>query len=164
METLNAARRDSRVIKDFIKTKTKDFESAEREASELQRTLTSLSTRLEKRKASLGMSTSLSAYLQLNEPIAEDQEEDELLRPGDAYCGCGGGGGGGGGSGGVKFQPLSLGQNDNEVDNEDDIEDNEGDNEDHNEDNNEDHNEDYDEDNDVDDKIMRIIKRVITRG
>ena len=103
------ARRDCGLSKDFIKTKTKDFESADREATDLQRMLTSLSTRLEKRKASLGMSTSLSAYLQLNAPTAEDQTDDELLRPGqDAYCG-GTSAGAGGNNGGSDGDGICVG-------------------------------------------------------
>lgn len=71
-----------RLVKDAIKSKTKDFEEADRASSDLQRSLVSTSAQLEKLKASVGQPSSLGTYLQLNEVITEDDQEDELLKPG----------------------------------------------------------------------------------
>lgn len=82
MENLNSLKNEMRLVKDTIKRKTKDFEEADRAASELQRLLVSTSARLENLKASVDQSSSLGAYLQLNEVITEDDAEDVLLKPG----------------------------------------------------------------------------------
>ena len=69
-------------MKKAIKNTTGKFEDAKIRTEELLEKLTHKATILEKLKAKVGLSTSLDAYLHLNEMEAEEVEEDELLKQG----------------------------------------------------------------------------------
>jgi hypothetical protein len=66
-----------------IRTITTNFENARDRTAQLLTELTLKATALEKLKAQLGMSTSLSAFLQLNEMSDEEEEDTELLKDGE---------------------------------------------------------------------------------
>ena len=70
-------------MKESILDVTKEFQEAEAHATQLQQKLTLESAKLEKLKATLGMSSSsLIAYLQLNEFVVEELKDDDLLKQG----------------------------------------------------------------------------------
>ncbi|KAL5010133.1 hypothetical protein ScPMuIL_012438 [Solemya velum] len=77
--TLDQTRTDAKVMKKAIKTVTTKFEDAKETTADLLNQLTLKATVLEKLKAKVGLSTSLDAYLHLNEMEAVEEEEDELL-------------------------------------------------------------------------------------
>ncbi|XP_060567478.1 dynein axonemal heavy chain 5-like [Ruditapes philippinarum] len=80
LATLDQTRSDAKVMKKAIKNTTGKFEDAKVRTEELLEKLTHKATILEKLKAKVGLSTSLDAYLHLNEMEAEEVEEDELLK------------------------------------------------------------------------------------
>ena len=69
-------------MKKAIKNTTGKFEESKTRTEQLLIKLTSKATILEKLKAKVGLSTSLDAYLHLNEMDMEAEEEDELLQKG----------------------------------------------------------------------------------
>ncbi|WAR07684.1 DYHG-like protein [Mya arenaria] len=75
-------RNDAKVMKKAIKNTTGKFEEAKVRTEELLIQLSHKATILEKLKAKVGLSTSLDAYLHLNEMETEQEEEDELLKQG----------------------------------------------------------------------------------
>lgn len=82
MATLDQTRKDAKTMKQSIRTTTSKFEAAKENTAKLLADLTQKATTLEKLKASLGMSTSLSAFLQLNEMSDEEEEDTDLLKDG----------------------------------------------------------------------------------
>ncbi|XP_053397319.1 dynein axonemal heavy chain 5-like isoform X6 [Mercenaria mercenaria] len=80
LATLDQTRNDAKVMKKAIKNTTGKFEDAKVRTEDLLEKLTHKATILEKLKAKVGLSTSLDAYLHLNEMEAEEVEEDELLK------------------------------------------------------------------------------------
>ncbi|KAL4232681.1 hypothetical protein ACF0H5_007369 [Mactra antiquata] len=80
LATLDQTRNDAKVMKKAIKNTNGKFEDAKIRTEELLVKLTNKATILEKLKAKVGLSTSLDAYLHLNEMEAEQHEEDELLK------------------------------------------------------------------------------------
>lgn len=82
LATLDQTRSDAKVMKKAIKNTTGKFEDAKIRTEDLLEKLTHKATILEKLKAKVGLSTSLDAYLHLNEMEAEEHEEDELLKQG----------------------------------------------------------------------------------
>ena len=82
LATLEQTRTDAKVMKKAIKTTTGKFEAAKTHTEQLLVKLTSKATALEKLKAKIGLSTSLDAYLHLNEMDQEAEEEDDLLKRG----------------------------------------------------------------------------------
>ena len=87
LATLEQTRTDAKVMKKAIKNTTGKFEESKTRTEELLAKLTAKATILEKLKAKVGLSTSLDAYLHLNEMDMEAEEEDELLKRGK-YCFC----------------------------------------------------------------------------
>jgi len=83
LATLDQTRSDAKVMKKAIKNTTGKFEDAKVRTEQLLVRLSNRATVLEKLKAKVGLSTSLDAYLHLNEMEAEQQEEDELLKQGE---------------------------------------------------------------------------------
>ena len=81
--TLDQTRKDARKMRESIRSRTSEFEGARERAANLMNTLTHKATSLEKLKARVGMATSLSAFLQLNELSDEELEEDDLLLEGE---------------------------------------------------------------------------------
>ncbi|KAK3577475.1 hypothetical protein CHS0354_032326 [Potamilus streckersoni] len=77
--TLERTRADAKSMKKLIKTETISFDEAKVTTEELLKKLTDEATILEKLKAKIGLSTSLDAYLHLNEMATEQDVEDELL-------------------------------------------------------------------------------------
>ena len=75
--------KDARTMKDSIRTITQKFDVAKENTAGLLSKLTVQATALEKLKAKIGMSTSLSAFLQLNELSDEEEDEGELLKDGN---------------------------------------------------------------------------------
>ena len=69
-------------MKKAIKNTNGKYEDAKNRTEDLLVQLTSKATILEKLKAKVGLSTSLDAYLHLNEMETEVEEEDELLKQG----------------------------------------------------------------------------------
>ena len=82
MVTLEKTRKDTKLMKQSIQDITGKYEVAHGNTADLLKKLTSKVTTLEKLKAKLGMSTSLSAFLELNELREECEEEEELLYQG----------------------------------------------------------------------------------
>ncbi|XP_052807484.1 dynein axonemal heavy chain 5-like isoform X7 [Mya arenaria] len=80
LATLDQTRNDAKVMKKAIKNTTGKFEEAKVRTEELLIQLSHKATILEKLKAKVGLSTSLDAYLHLNEMETEQEEEDELLK------------------------------------------------------------------------------------
>lgn len=66
----------------YIKNIHKNYENAKEKTAVLLQQLTAKATILEKLKAKVGIATSLSAFLQLNELSDEEEEEDDLLKEG----------------------------------------------------------------------------------
>ena len=66
-------------MKQSILDITAKYEVAHGNTADLLGQLTAKATKLEKLKAKLGMSTSLSAFLELNELKEESEDEEELL-------------------------------------------------------------------------------------
>ena len=69
-------------MKEQIKNITSRFENSKEQTATLLIKLTNRATVLEKLKAQGGVSTSLSAFLQMNELSDEEEEEDNLLEEG----------------------------------------------------------------------------------
>ena len=69
-------------MKENIKGVSKEFEDAKEKTASLMSTLTHRATVVEKLKAKVGIATSLSAFLQLNELSDEEEEEEDLLKEG----------------------------------------------------------------------------------
>lgn len=69
-------------MKKAIKNTNSKFEASKVRTEQLLIKLTNRATILEKLKAKCGLSTSLDAYLHLNEMETEQVEEDELLKQG----------------------------------------------------------------------------------
>lgn len=88
LATLDQTRSDAKVMKKAIKNTNGKFEDAKKRTEQLLVKLTNKATTLEKLKAKCGLSTSLDAYLHLNEMETEQVEEDELLKQGEhpEYC------------------------------------------------------------------------------
>ena len=82
MATLDQTRNDAKVMKKAIKNTNSKFDSAKVRTEQLLNKLTNKATILEKLKAKCGLSTSLHAYLHLNEMETEQVEECELLKQG----------------------------------------------------------------------------------
>ena len=82
MVTLEKTRKDTKLMKQSIQDITGKYEVAHGNTADLLLKLTAKVTTLEKLKAKLGMSTSLSAFLELNELREECEEEEELLYQG----------------------------------------------------------------------------------
>jgi hypothetical protein len=82
LATLDQTRSDAKVMKKAIKNTNGKFEDAKVRTENLMVKLTTMATILEKLKAKVGLSTSLDAYLHLNEMETEEHEEDELLKQG----------------------------------------------------------------------------------
>lgn len=82
MSTLDQTRDDAQKMRQDIRTITSKFENAREKTGHLLSDLTLKATALEKLRAQLGMSTSLSAFLQLNEMSDEEEEDTELLKEG----------------------------------------------------------------------------------
>lgn len=83
LATLDQTRSDAKVMKKAIKNTNGKFEDAKKRTEQLLVKLTNKATTLEKLKAKCGLSTSLDAYLHLNEMETEQVEEDELLKQGE---------------------------------------------------------------------------------
>ena len=80
---MTQSRSDAKVIRQAIKTITGKYADAKTKTADLMKQLTSKATMLEKLKAMMGMSTSLGAFLQLNEVSDESEEEDDGLLEGN---------------------------------------------------------------------------------
>ena len=80
--TLEKTRKDTKLMKQSILDTTAKYEVAHGNTADLLGQLTAKATKLEKLKAKLGMSTSLSAFLELNELKEESEDEEELLLQG----------------------------------------------------------------------------------
>ncbi len=80
--TLDQTRKDGKKMKGSIKSLSKDSELAKEKTTNLLGQLTGRATVLEKLKAKVGIATSLSAFLQLNELSDEEEEDDGLLEEG----------------------------------------------------------------------------------
>ncbi|XP_023932047.1 dynein heavy chain 5, axonemal-like isoform X1 [Lingula anatina] len=78
--TLDITREDGKIMKEAIKNIKEKYENAKIRTSNLLRSLTLKATVLEKLKARIGMATSLSAFLQLNEVSSDEEDEEELLQ------------------------------------------------------------------------------------
>ena len=87
MVTLEKTRKDTKLMKQSILDITAKYEVAHGNTADLLGQLTAKATKLEKLKAKLGMSTSLSAFLELNELKEESEEEEELLFQGTHVSG-----------------------------------------------------------------------------
>ena len=74
-------------MKQSILDITAKYEVAHGNTADLLGQLTAKATKLEKLKAKLGMSTSLSAFLELNELKEESEDEEELLFQGTYVSG-----------------------------------------------------------------------------
>ena len=82
METLDVTRADAESMRGEIQMRTHEYDDACVKTKQLMKELTHKATILEKLKAKVGMATSLSAFLQLNELSDEEVEEDDLLQEG----------------------------------------------------------------------------------
>lgn len=85
LATLDQTRNDVKVMKKAIKTITSKYEESKVETAQLLKQLTEKATKLEKLKAKVGLSSSLDAYLHLNELESDEDEEDDLLKTGEFY-------------------------------------------------------------------------------
>ena len=82
LDTLDVTRADAETMRSDIQMRTHEYEDACAKTRNLMKQLTHKATILEKLKAKVGMATSLSAFLQLNELSDEEVEEDDLLQEG----------------------------------------------------------------------------------
>ncbi|XP_041355189.1 dynein gamma chain, flagellar outer arm-like isoform X3 [Gigantopelta aegis] len=78
--TLDQTRTDAKAMKKAIKSLTEKFEDSKKKTATLLYQLSQKATVLEKLKAKVGLSTSLHAYLNLNEMETNEEEGDELLK------------------------------------------------------------------------------------
>ena len=89
LASVDQTRKDAKTTRFAIKNITANFENAKVQTAQLLQKLTARATVLEKLKAKVGIATSLSAFLQLNELSDEEEEEDDLLKEGKYPCHCG---------------------------------------------------------------------------
>ena len=82
LATLDQTRTDSRIMKENIRNIREKYEDSKKKTASLLTQLTLRATVLEKLKAKVGEATSLSAFLQLNELSSDEEDEDDLLKPG----------------------------------------------------------------------------------